>query len=185
MPFPICPHCGETQTLDRETYSGYRGSITCGACKWPYEVSLTGSMLSSRVTLTSPPIPVVDSELLAQIPGVPGKIWRTFMSAARCLAFKEPLGSAVLCRRVVQHSLLAKGLDEGAPSKMVDLARQQGLLSEIAYRNCRAAVFMGGKAAHPQSDPLDEITKDDARQAILATRAILRELFKASPASNI
>ena len=180
MPFPICPHCGETQTLDRETYNGYRGSITCVACKWPYDVSLTSSVMGGRVTLISAPKPVVDSELLAKIPGVPENIWRTFLSAARCLAFREPLGSAVLCRRVVQHSLLAKGLEEGPPSKMVDLARQKGLLSESAYRNCRAAVFMGGKAAHPQSDLLDEITRDDARQAILASQAVLRELFRPS-----
>ena len=61
---------------------------------------------------------------------------------------------------------------------MVERARSQGLLSEMAYRNCMATVFMGGKAAHPQADPLDEVVRDDARQALLATRAVLRELFR-------
>ena len=50
----------------------------------------------------------------------------------------------------------------------------------MAYRNCMAAVFMGGKAAHKQADPLDEVIRDDARQALLATRAVLGELFRHS-----
>ena len=184
MPTPYCPTCGAEQYLDKDTYDGYKGPVTCGACKFPYEVtistahSVTGFRQPAR--LTSPPRSVIPAEMLEEIPRVPGKIWPTLVSAARCLAFNEPLAAAVLCRRVVQHALLAVGLEDGPPTKMVDQARSQGLLSEMAYRNCMAAVFMGGKAAHPQADPLDEVTRDDARQALWATRAALREMFRPS-----
>ena len=184
MLIPHCPTCGAEQHLDKDTYDGYEGPVTCGECKFPYEVtfSTAHSVMGPRrpARLTSPPRSVTPAELLEEIPRVPGKIWRTLVSAARCLAFDEPLATAVLCRRVVQHALLAVGLEDERPAKMVERARRQDLLSEMAYRNCKAAVFMGGKAAHPQADPLDEVTRDDARQALLATRAVLRELFRPS-----
>ena len=184
MPIPYCPTCGAEQCLDKDTYDGYEGPVTCGACKFPYEVTIStaypymGPRQPAR--LTSPPRSVVPAELLEEIPRVPCKIWPTVVSAARCLAFNEPLAAAVLCRRVVQHALLAVGIEDEPPTKMVERARSQGLLSEMAYRSCMAAVFMGGKAAHPQADPLDEVIRDDARQALLATRAVLRELFRPS-----
>ena len=184
MPIPYCPTCGAEQNLDKDTYDGYEGPVTCGACKFPYEVTFSTAhpVMGFRqpARLTSPPRSVIPAELLEEIPRVPGKIWPTLVSAARCLAFNEPLATAVLCRRVVQHALLAVGLEDAPPTKMVERARRQGLLSEMAYRNCMAAVFMGGKAAHPQTDPLDEVIRDDARQALLATRAVLRELFRPS-----
>lgn len=181
MPIPYCPTCGTEQHLDKDTYDGYEGPVTCGACKFPYEVTISTarSYMGPRhpARLTSPPRSVVPPELLEEIPRVPNQIWRTFVSAARCLAFNEPLATAVLCRRVVQHSLLAVGMEDERPTSMVERAQSQDLLSEMAYRNCMAAVFMGNKAAHPQADPLDEVVRDDARQALLATRAVLRELF--------
>ena len=184
MPIPYCPTCGAEQYLDKDTYDGYEGLVTCGVCKLPYEVAISTAhpVMGFRqpARLTSPPRPVIPAELLEEIPRVPSKIWPTLVSAARCLAFNEPLATAVLCRRVVQHALLAVGLEDGPPTKMVERARSQRLLSEMAYRNCMAAVFMGGKAAHPQADPLDEVIRDDARQALLATRAVLRELFRPS-----
>ncbi len=182
MPFPYCPTCGAVQHLDKDTYDGYKGPVTCGSCKFPYEVTISTahSYMGPRqpARLTSPPRSVVPAELLEEIPRVPGEIWGILVSAARCLAFNEPLAAAVLCRRVVQHALLAVGLEDGPPTRMVERARSRDLLTELAYRNCMAAVFMGGKAAHPQADPLDEVINDDARQALLATRAVLRELFR-------
>ena len=184
MPIPYCPTCGAEQHLDEDTYDGYEGSVTCGTCKFPYEVTISTAYpvmgFAQPAKLTSPPRSVVPAELLEEIPRVPGKIWRTLVSAARCLAFDEPLATAVLCRRVVQHALLTVDLEDGPPTRMVERARSQGLLSEMAYRNCMATVFMGGKAAHPQADPLDEVIRDDARQSLLATRAVLRELFRPS-----
>ena len=183
MPIPYCPTCGAKQHLDNDTYDGYEGPVTCGACRFPYEVTIStahpymGPRQPAR--LTSPPKAVVPPELLEEIPRVPGKTWQNLVSAARCLAFNEPLAAAVLCRHVIQDALLAVGLEDGPPDKMVERARRQGLLSEMTYRNCKATVFIGGKAAHPQADPLDEVTRDDARQALLATRTVLRELFRA------
>ncbi len=83
----------------------------------------------------------------------------------------------MLCRYAVQRALLLKDIREDKPETMVNIARRRDLLSEIAVRNCRAAVFMGDKAGHPQSDPLDNITDADAKQALLATRRVLLELF--------
>ena len=184
MPIPYCPTCGAKQHLDNDTYDGYKGPVTCGACKFPYEVTISTAHpvmgFAQPARLTLPPRSVVPAELLEEIPGVPERIWRTLVSAARCLAFNEPLAAAVLCRRVVQHALLAVDLDDEPPARMIERARRKGLLPEMAYLNCVTSVFMGNKAAHPQADPLDEAVRDDARQALLATRAVLRELFRPS-----
>jgi hypothetical protein len=62
---------------------------------------------------------------------------------------------------------------------MVDIAaaRTPSLLSPLAIRQCKAATFMGGKAGHPQDNWVENVTPDDAKQALLATKRVLLELF--------
>lgn len=183
MPILHCPTCGANQHLDNDTYDGYEGPVTCGSCRFPYEVTISTAHpvmgFARPARLTSPPKSVVPAGLLDEIPRVPEPIWRTFASATRCLAFNEPLAAA-LCRRVVQHALFAVGLEDERPTRMVERARSEGLLPEKAHHSCMTSVFMGNKAAHPQPDPLDEVVRDDASEALLATKAVLRELFRPS-----
>jgi hypothetical protein len=111
------------------------------------------------------------------VPSIPKELYSVYKDAAKCLGFGVPKGAAVLCRYVIQLALTVKGVRDDRPEKMVDIAAAQKFLSQLAIKQCRAATFMGGKAGHPQADWVDNITADDAHQALLATKRILLELF--------
>lgn len=199
MPFPVCPHCGTTQTLDLRTYGHYKGPITCFACKGRYEVEFSGEMIQEfgdrwrrnlgepGGVMISPPKPIGDASLLDGItsPPVPKAIHRDYLDACTSLASGIPKGAALLARHAIQHALLSKGIPDQKPDEMVNIARAKGIISEIAIRQCKASVFMGGKAAHPQSDPLDSIGEKDARQSLFATRRVLLELFNPSGVPDV
>ncbi len=183
MPYPRCPHCGSIQLLESDTYRSYRGEITCFDCKGKYYVEFGDNVRVSGHTLISPPRPMGDPQLLKGLmPILPNAIYVVYEEATRCLAFGVPRGAAVLCRYAVQLALILKGIPDKQPEEMVNIAavKNPPLLSEIAVRQCRAATFMGGKAGHPQSNWAENIGENDAKQALLASRRVLLELFNPS-----
>ncbi|MBA7664166.1 hypothetical protein ES703_72221 [subsurface metagenome] len=185
MPYPKCPHCGSSQILDDETYKYYKGSITCFDCKGRYYVefgdSANAPSLSGR-TLLSEPRPIGDPELMKglTVPAIPNPLYSVYEEAVLALAVGIPKGAALLCRYVVQQALLLKGIPDQNPQNMVNVARNKKLLSELATKQCSATVFMGGKAGHPQTNWVENIGPNDAKQALLVTRRILLELFNPS-----
>ena len=186
MPYPICPNCGKTQLIDDRTYHHYRGPITCPKCRCVYDVDL-----DEYDTLRRPPIIVempdkVDPKLLESltVPVIPKDLYSVYHDAARCLGAGVPKGAAVLCRHAIQAALILKGIPEDNVEKMINVASAKGLLSPLGINQCRATAFMGGKGGHPQSNWLDNINIDDAKQALLATKRVLLELFNPSELSN-
>lgn len=177
MPYPHCPHCGALIILDGDTYSGYDGDITCFECKGKFHIKLSDEKMSSR--LLSPPKPLGDPELLKGLtaPVVPKPLYQLYQKATLSLAVGIPEGAVVLCRYVIQQALLLKNIPDQAPEKMLNIAHAKGVLSDTAFRQSGAAIFMGGKAGHPQANWLDNIRPDDGKQAVLLTRRILLELF--------
>lgn len=182
MPFPECPRCGAPKVLDLHTYKYYNGAVTCYECKGKFEIRLGDTnrvMGGDGGTLLSPPRPVGDPEILEglSVSAIPPELYLDFQDAAMCLAFGVPRGTAVLCRHAIQRALLLKDVPDRKPVDMINIARSKNLLSETAALQCSAAIFMGGKGAHPQVDELENIGENDARQALLMTRRVLLELF--------
>lgn len=179
MPYPTCCHCGAEISLDDVTYRGYEGSITCSKCKGKFYIKIEDSLFP-RVLCD--PRPLGDPELLKglSVPVVPKPLYKAYEEANLALAVGIPKGAAVLCRYVVQKALLDRGIPEDKADKMVNVARQKGLLSEMAYRQASAAVFIGGKAGHPQDDWLENVGPDEAKQTLLCTKRILLELYNKS-----
>jgi hypothetical protein len=56
-------------------------------------------------------------------------------------------------------------------------AKNPPLLSTLADRQCKAATFIGRKGGHPQRNWIENVTSDDAKQALLVTKRVLLELF--------
>ncbi len=170
MPLVTCSGCG-TQ-VEIPTSRKYDGVVACKGCRQKISVTIAnGEVVKSA--------PAIDRELLEGLttPPIPADLYADYEDAVRCLGCGVPRAAAVMCRYTVQHALLARGAADGPPDKMVNAARQRGLLSEKAFRMCSTAVFIGGKGAHPQEQPADEVTNDDAKNSILATKTVLRELF--------
>lgn len=179
MPYPTCCHCGAEISLDDVTYRGYEGSITCFQCKGKFYIKIADDLFPK---VLCDPRPLGDPELLEGLsaPIIPKSLYETYKEANLALAVGIPKGAAVLCRYLVQWALLENDIPEGPPDRMVNIARQRNLLSEMAYRQAAAAVFIGGKAGHPQHDWLDNVGKDEAKQSLLRTKRILLELYNPS-----
>src|SRR3990167_1936064 len=194
MPYPVCPHCGENQILDLMTYGHYKGPIRCPKCKGLYEVEFGGTWKQNPKTfqyfltrvdggghLISSPRPLGDPELLKGITDscVPNEISQDFEDAVNGLATSPPRLVAVACRYTIQRALLLKEIPDGEPQKMLNTARQKQppLISEMVLRQCSAAIFMGGKGGHQQQHWTEQVGPNDAKQAVLATRRVILELF--------
>lgn len=190
MPLPPCPHCGQLQILDVDTFRYFEGKLTCHACKGRYHVrfgdvrgtdgwGLPTNMTQGGITMLSEPKPLGDPELLKglDVPAVPKELYQDFEDAVNGLGNSPARAVAVLCRYAVQRALMLKGVPDEAPEKMVNIARQKVLISEKAMRQAMAAVFLGGKGAHPQSHWTEQVEENDAKQAVLVTRTFLIELF--------
>ena len=186
MPSPKCPFCSHQELFDLRTYGFYKGPVTCEECTKRYYVAFGNvSPLEDQWDpnpggqLLSPIRPVGDPGLLEGLDDlfVPKSILRSFAEASECADYGIPRAAAVLCRMVVQEALLGKGIPDGPPEKMVNIARSKGILGEVILRQCSAAVFLGGKGAHPQVLWTDIVGPHEALEALLLTRRVLMELF--------
>ena len=192
-----CPYCDNMMEFPLPEYAFHVGTVGCEHCHRKSRLRIGGyyNDIYSGTKATSQPVwrggryltpggrllsiePVVSPELVVgysrEIPDGPRQ---DLESAVRCLEIGEFRASAMLCRRCVQSALKIKGIPEDAPSKMINIARQRGTLSELAKKQSDAVTFMGDKAAHPLDDPLLELGQSDIRQGLQMVRRILLELF--------
>ena len=184
MLMPKCPNCGAQQNLDRDTYFKYKGDLVCDKCKCRFYVDFGGRF--SGDMLVKPPRILempdkVDTKLLEglKVESIPEELYGVYEDAARCLGAGVPKGAAVLCRYVIQWALILKGIPDKRPEEMINIAvaKNPALLSPLADKQCKAATFMGGKGGHPQGNWVENVTSDDAKQALLVTKRVLLELF--------
>jgi hypothetical protein len=183
---PKCPNCGATQELDSDLYCRYKGAIVCDKCKCKFYVQFGWRAFIGDTIIEPPRIlempDKVDPKLLEglKVESIPEELYGVYEDAARCLGAGVPKGAAVLCRYVIQWALMVKGIPDRRPEEMINIAAAKNppLLSKLADRQCKAATFMGGKGGHPQVNWVENITSDDAKQALLVTKRVLLELYQ-------
>jgi hypothetical protein len=181
---PKCPNCGAEQNLEKSNYLYYKGDIVCDKCKCRFYVEF-GGFLNGELLLKPPKIlempDKIDPKLLKglKVDSIPKELYGVYEDAARCLGAGVPKGAAVLCRYVIQWALMLKGIPDKRPEEMINIAigKSPPLLSPLADKQCKAATFMGGKGGHPQANWVENVTSDDAKQALLVTKRVLLELF--------
>lgn len=191
-----CPYCDATMAFRLPEYEFYEGVVGCEHCHRRSDVHIGGYYRSSiGVTLsTTEPKwvrgePVIGGRLIsvqAAVPAdlaldisqkVPAELRQDLASAVKCFEMGEHRATAMLCRRIVQAALKIQGIREDLPTRMINVARQQGVLSELARKQSDAVTFMGNKAARPQDDPLLHLGASDTRQGLQMVRRLLLELF--------
>ena len=170
-----CPYCDASMAFSMPEYEFYKGIVGCEHCHRKSNLRIGGyhrGWDGSAIKMTDPvwnrgvPIhggrllsiePVVPTELALGIsPKIPAELRQDLDSAIRCFEIGEHRATAMLCRRCIQSALKIQGVPEGSPTKMINIAKQQGVISEVAKKQSDAVTFMGNKAAHPQDDPLAE-----------------------------
>ena len=190
-----CPYCDRMMVFSLPEYEFHDGQVGCEHCHRKSHLRIGGYYSQYGQTVaTSEPVwmnglpvlggrllsiePAVPPELiLADSPKIPDEPRQDLESAVRCLEIEEFKAAAVLCRSCVQSALKIRGIPEGAPSRMINIARQREVISELAKKQSDAVTFMGNKAAHPQDDPMLNLLGADIRQGLQMVRRILLELF--------
>ena len=191
-----CPYCDASMTFSLPEYEFHKGVVGCEHCHRKSDLRIGGyyrGWANSTLRTTEPvwdngvPIsggrllsikPVVPVEMVLGVSKkIPAELRQDIDSAVKCFEIAEYKATAILCRRCVQSALKNRGIPEDSPSRMVNIARQRGVLSELAKKQSDAVTFMGNKAAHPQDDPLLDLSKSDVLQGLQMVRRILLELF--------
>ena len=83
----------------------------------------------------------------------------------------------MFCRLSVQSALRNRGIGGTTPSGMINRAKNQDLISDLAHKQAEAVTFMGNKSAHPNDDELLDVGESDARQGLQMVRRVLLELY--------
>ena len=191
-----CPYCDSGMAFSLPEYEFYQGVVGREHCHRKSNIRIGGYYRSSIGHTMSTTEPrwnrgtavtggrlisvdaVVPADLALGISNkVPTELWKDLESAVKCFEIGEIRATAMLCRRCVQSALKIQGIPEGPPTRMINIARQREVISELAKRQSDAVTFMGDKAAHPQDDPLLHLSQSDTRQGLQMVKRILLELF--------
>lgn len=177
----MCPHCN-TKCSFGGVGVGDSVVLYCRGChKGVYFLlegyNLTDEDVTVRVNVNS----VKDyypRAVLTVDPAIPEEIADDFKEANKCFGVEAKKATVTMCRRVLQNACVYKGAN---PNK--DLVKQiDELESKIVINPSMKDVAhtirkIGNWGAHPQDDPLKDVTLDDASEILKFTSEFLDEVF--------
>ena len=193
-----CPYCDRIMRLALPEYEFYDDEIGCEYCHRKSHLKIRGyykwNTFDDELRPTTNPMqignqwllggrlisiePVVPPELVLGVSDkIPEAPRQTLESAVKCLEIGEYGAVAMLCRLAIQTSLRDEGVGGTTPSGMINRAKSQDLISDLAHKQAEAVTFMGNKSAHPNEDELLNVRESDARQGLQMVRRILLELY--------
>ena len=165
MPAFLCPLCANLIRLP-PSYSWYAGEVPCGRCQskmhvnigdyrahaykttTPFEGSQGGLILSTPKIIetgVTVPLELVQGTDAERIPHIPREAMRTAIRNYKSLRYED---SVVRCRFTLESALEDLGISKDTPSKMVDQAIEERLLT-AAYGSLCHAVTSLGRASGP------------------------------------
>lgn len=173
MPDVICIGCGSTIYLEETTYANYQGEVTCIDCKTPHSILIEKGAL--RTNSSSPGAYDNILDILAH--EVPQDILYDLGEAARDIPVASYKSCVVMCGRALQGSLLDKGLKDQDLDKMIDDARNKGVLTEEHHQQAKAVRFFRNTGAHPKNPALRVVTELQAILALQIAKEILQYIY--------
>lgn len=179
VPAIQCLTCGGDIVLEYATYDNYQGQVICPECKGQQAVVIKeGSLVtaSQQQDVYEPIRDVVGH-------AIPQEILVDLAEAAIDLASHCFKSCVVMCRRSTQAVLLDKGVPDEPLAKMIDAARNSGLLDERLYQTARAIGFFGNSGAHPLDPELRKVEQLDATLALQVTKKLLQTIYPPEPES--
>ncbi len=109
---------------------------------------------------------------------LPEALESDFREALACLEANAPNASAMMCRRLVSRLAVTNGADtEATTGPQLDFLKKRHIIGDDVYQAAKLVKVLGDEGAHPP----DEVTMDEARQAVSATKEILEALKSGGP----
>ena len=108
---------------------------------------------------------------------VPESIREAFDTATHHFNRLGYTDAAVRCRFTLEAALMERGISRDRLPVMADQARSEALVTELVKNFCVVVAGIGGDAAHPQTNAVRYVGRNDALLAIDATANVLRKLY--------
>ena len=149
------------------------------ATTWPVPgVNLSGGkLLEATSAFDSKNLVSLEAIRLIDDLNVPETVREALKSAQSCYATEAYNAVCMMCRFAIEGALISHGITGRSPMAMVKDAEIKGLIGGLVVRECETAVFIGGKAAHPQEDAAMQVGREDALVAFSLVSKLVKELF--------
>jgi len=109
---------------------------------------------------------------------VPPEIGGDFNEASRCLGVEAKKATVVMCRRVLQSACVSKGANPKKDlAEQIDELESQRIINPSMKDVAHTIRMIGNWGAHPQDDPLRDVTLGDALEITRFTSELLDEVF--------
>jgi len=111
-------------------------------------------------------------------PAIPQEIGDDFDEANKCLGVEAKKATVTMCRRVLQNACVSKGASPNTDLvKQIDELESKRVINPSMKDVAHTIRKIGNWGAHPQDDPLKDVTLDDALEIVEFTSEFLNEVF--------
>lgn len=179
----MCPHCSTNCSFFGE---GRGDSIVlwCNGCRKGVYFRLDGGIDIPKEhagTIFLDANRIVDHyprTAIAVDPSIPEDIADDYSEATRCVDVKASKATVTQCRRTIQNTCVLKGANPKADLiDQIDELESKRVINPGLKDIAHAIRMIGNWGAHPQKDPLKEVTFDDALEILKFTSEFLDEIF--------
>jgi len=176
-----CPHCN---TMCSFSGKGIGDCVTlyCRGCHkgvffkfsgWDFQDTDSTARVDAKTVVDYYPRSVFTADA-----AIPEDIADDFNEANRCFAVEAKKATVTMCRRVLQNTCISKGAD---PRKdlfnQIDELESKRIINPSMKDVAHAIRVIGNWGAHPQNDPLKDVTIEDALEIVNFTSEFLDEAF--------
>jgi len=177
----MCPHCN-TKCSFGGIGKGDSVVLYCRGCRKGVYFRLQNYEFDEEdVTVRVEVEDVIDyypRKVLTIDPVIPQEIGDDFDEANRCLGVEAKKATVVMCRRVLQNTCFLKGVSPNADLfKQIDELESKRIINPSMKDVAHTIRMIGNWGAHPQDDPLKDVTLDDALEIVKFTSEFLDEVF--------
>lgn len=177
----MCPHCNTTCSFGG---IGIGDSVVlyCRGCHKGVYFRLSGcDFKDDGMTVRVDAERVKDyypRKVLTIDPAIPQDIGDDFDEANKCLGVEAKKATVTMCRRVLQNTCVSKGASPNAELfKQIDELESKRIINPSMKDVAHTIRMIGNWGAHPQVDPLKDVTLDDALEIVKFTSEFLNEVF--------
>lgn len=179
----LCPHCDTKCSFFGIGY-GNSLALYCNSCRGGVYFHLRNEFyvdedsedimhLSDNQIDDSYPYGVVTAD-----PAIPEEIADDFIEAKKCISIGAKKATVTMCRRVLQTACISKGCNPKTDLvNQIDELETKRIINPSMKDVAHTIRKIGNWGAHPQDDPLKDVTMEDATELLRFTSEFLDEVF--------
>jgi len=178
----MCPYCNTKCSFYGD---GVGNSVVlwCNGCGKGVYFQFTDNydLPDGEVNARVPASDVVDyypSRVVTVDQSIPEEIADDYKEANRCFDIKAKKATVVMCRRVLQSTCISKGANPNTDLvEQIEELESQRIINPSLKEVAHTIRKIGNWGAHPQDDPLKDVTLEDASELLKFTSEFLDEVF--------